>query len=60
MNLTKYADAGLHGWKGKVDERVAGGDAADSGQVKLAAGALAFLLSLRYVAKTVAAVAPQR
>ena len=61
MNLTKYADSGLHGWKGKLGERLAdslsGRTRWSRDQLKLVAGAVAFLLSLRYVVKTVADVA---
>ncbi len=61
MDATRYADAGLHGWKATVGERVAGGVSSRTrltrDQVKLVLGAVAFMLSLRYVVKTVAAVA---
>ena len=60
MNVEKYAEAGLHGWKGWVGRKLADpvsrrtpltGD-----QAKVLFGALAFLFSLRYVVKTIAEV----
>ena len=64
MDVTKYADAGLHGWKAKVGERAAAGISKRTplrrDQVKLAIGAIAFFLSLRYVVKTIAAAARRR
>lgn len=61
MDASRYADAGLHGWKARVGEgvaeRVSSRTRLTRDQVKLFVGALFFLLSLRYVVKTVAAVA---
>ena len=61
VDTTKYADAGLHGWKAKVGEgvaeRVSSRTRLSRDHVKLALGAAFFLLSLRYVVKTVVAVA---
>lgn len=61
MDATRYADAGLHGWKARVGEtladRVSSRTRLTREQVKLAVGAVFFLLSLRYVVKTVAAIA---
>lgn len=61
MDATRYADAGLHGWKARLGERVAAEVSSRTRltrrQVKLVLGTVAFLLALRYVLKTVAAVA---
>lgn len=57
MDTTKYADAGLHGWKAKVGEsvaeRVSSHTRLSRDQVKLVLGTAFFLLSLRYVIRTV-------
>jgi hypothetical protein len=61
MDATKYADAGLHGWKARVGEgvadRVSSRTRLSADHVKLALGAAFFLLSLQYVVKTVVEIA---
>jgi hypothetical protein len=61
MDATKYADAGLHGWKARVGEgvadRVSNRTRLSRDQVKLVLGAAFFLLSLQYVVKTVVELA---
>jgi hypothetical protein len=61
VDTTKYADAGLHGWKAKVGEgvaeRVSSRTRLSRDQVKLVLGTAFFLLSLKYVVKTVVEIA---
>lgn len=61
VDTAKYADAGLHGWKARVGEgvaeRVSSHTRLSRDQVKLVLGTAFFLLSLRYVVKTMAAIA---
>ena len=61
VDATRYADAGLHGWKARVGEgvaeRVSSRTRLSPEHVKLALGAAFFLLSLRYVVKTVVEIA---
>lgn len=61
MDATKYSDAGLHGWKARVGEsvadRVSSRTRLSRDQVKLVLGTAFFLLSLRYVVKTLMAIA---
>ena len=61
MDATRYADAGLHGWKARVGEgvadRVSSRTRLSADQVKLVLGTAFFLLSLQYVVKTVVEIA---
>ncbi len=60
MDVAKYGEAGLHGWKGAVGRRLSGPVSRRTPltveQARALFGALAFFFSLRYVLKTVAAL----
>lgn len=61
MDITRYEEAGLHGWKGKLARRaaprVAERTPLDTRQLKAVLGAVAFAFSFKYVAQTLLAVA---
>lgn len=60
MNVKRYADVGLHGWKGKAGRelaaRVAPRTPLRAEHLQTVFGALAFALSLRYVLQTLLAL----
>ena len=64
MNVERYAEAGLHGWKGKAGRRAADTLSEHTPfrgeHLKALFGALAFAASLRYVLKTLLALSRDR
>lgn len=61
MDVARYAEAGLHGWKGALGRRLSGPVSRRTPltveQARAVFGAPAFFFSLRYVVKTVAVLA---